>query len=122
MLRKLRHLVHDLSRSANGVAWLHLRVCGGGVGRSGQNRGLVLDELQSTVESAAAEHVEGNIGIAVVDSVPTGAPGDDWEDDHAETVYKARRQESRHNVRLPMVRIGAVPLSFISRTAATGSR
>ena len=59
---------------------------------SGQNRGLVLDKLQSTVESAAAEHVEGNIGIAVVDSVSTGAPGDNWEDDNAETVYKARRQ------------------------------
>src|SRR5690242_11724283 len=74
---------------------LHRGVCAAGVGRSGQNPGLVLDELQSAVERAGAQQLEGDIGVAVVDSIPTGAPGDDREDDQAETVYQAAGGQER---------------------------
>jgi hypothetical protein len=35
--------------------------------------GELFQELDATVEGAAADHLEGNVGIAVVDAYPTGA-------------------------------------------------
>src|SRR5215212_11892325 len=65
----------------------------GGAGRPGQNRGDVLEQLQPTVEGAAGNHVQGDVGVPVVDPVPTGASGDDWEDDHAEPVHETGFQK-----------------------------
>jgi hypothetical protein len=65
----------------------------GGAGRPGKNRGDVLEQLQPTVKGAAANHVQGDVGVPVVDPVPTAASGDDWEDDHAETVHETGFQQ-----------------------------
>jgi hypothetical protein len=59
----------------------------------GQNRRDVLEQLNSIIEGAAANHVEGDVRVPVVNPVPTGASGDDWEDDHAETVHETGIQE-----------------------------
>lgn len=40
-----------------------------------------------------ADHIEGNIGIAVVDPFPTGVSGDDGKHNHAEAVDKARLEQ-----------------------------
>jgi hypothetical protein len=78
--------------------------------------------LDAAVEGAAADHLESDIGIAVVDPLPAAASGDDGKDNDAEAVDQMVLRRERHRVRLPMVRIDLEPLAFISRTASTGSR
>jgi hypothetical protein len=55
-------------------------------GWPGKHRREVLEQLEPAVERSAGNHVEGDIGITVVDPVAASAPGDHGEDDHAETV------------------------------------
>src|SRR5438552_5389066 len=93
----------------------------GAARRPGQNRRSVLEQLDAPVERPAVDHVESDIGIAVVDPLPAAASGDDGKDNHAEAVHEAAFSRDRHKVRLPMVRIGLEPLAFISRTASMGS-
>src|SRR5439155_13032704 len=50
---------------------------------TGEHRGDVLEQLESAVERSAGNHLEGDIGIPVVDAVAAGAPRDHGEDDHA---------------------------------------
>src|SRR3954468_1367424 len=45
--------------------------------RPGQDRRNVLEQLDATVEGAAADHLESNIRIVVVDPLPAGPSGDD---------------------------------------------
>jgi len=49
--------------------------------------------LKSAVERPAGNHVEGDIGITVIDPVVAGAPGDHGEDDHPETVHETCLEE-----------------------------
>lgn len=65
-----------------------------GAGRARQNRRFVLDQLQPAIERAAADHLEGDFGVAVVDSLATAAPRDDREYDHAKAVDETGTQES----------------------------
>lgn len=60
---------------------------------TGKHPGDVLKQLKSAVECPASNHVEGDIGIAVVDPLVAGVPGDHGEDDHAETVHEACLEE-----------------------------
>ena len=62
-------------------------------GWPGKHRRDILEQLEPAVERSAGDHVERDIGIAVVDPVAAGAPGDHREDDHAETVDQARLEE-----------------------------
>src|SRR5436190_10862274 len=62
-------------------------------GWTGEHRGDVLEQLESAVERSAGNHLEGDIGIPVVDPVAAGASGDHGEDDHAETVHQACLEE-----------------------------
>ena len=55
-------------------------------GWPGKHRREVLEQLEPAVERSAGNHVEGDIGITVVDPVVASAPGDHGEDDHTETV------------------------------------
>ena len=66
----------------------HLDARWAGAGRAGQNLRFVLNELKPAVKRMAAHHLKGDIGVAVVDSVTTGAPRDDREDDHAKAVHE----------------------------------
>src|SRR5262249_43613740 len=68
-------------------------VCTVGARRPSQNCRNVLHQLDATVEGPAADHVESNIGIAVVDAVPTAGAGDDGKDDHTEAVHEPGLQE-----------------------------
>src|SRR5690349_19677924 len=58
-----------------------------------KNRRNVLKELDAAIEGAAADHVQRNIGIAVVDPFPAAASGDNGKDDHAEAVHQTGLQE-----------------------------
>ena len=49
----------------------------GAARRPGQNRRSVLEQLDAPVERPAVDHVESDIGIAVVDPLPAAASGDD---------------------------------------------
>jgi hypothetical protein len=62
-------------------------------GWTGEHRRDVFEQLESAVERSAGNHLEGDIGIPVVDAVAAGAPGDHGEDDHAETVHQACLEE-----------------------------
>jgi hypothetical protein len=62
-------------------------------GGSGQNRRDILEHLQPTVEGAVTDHVKRDVGVRVVDPIPTTASGDDRKDDHAETVDEPSAQE-----------------------------
>jgi hypothetical protein len=55
-------------------------------GRTGKHLRDILEQLESAVERLAGNHVEGDVGVPVVDPVAAGAPGDHGEDDDAETV------------------------------------
>ena len=46
-----------------------------------------------TVERSAVDHVENNVGIAVVDSFSATASGNEGKHNHAKSVYKAGPQE-----------------------------
>ena len=61
--------------------------------RTGKHSGDILKQLNSAVERPAGNHVEGDIGITVVDPLVAGAPGDHGEDDHPETVHEACLEE-----------------------------
>jgi len=63
--------------------------------------------LDATIEGAAADHLESNIGTGKTTT-------------RKRSTSPAFRRE-RHRVRLPMVRIDLELFSFISRTAATAS-
>ena len=52
---------------------LHERSFSRGIGRSGEDRGHVLEQLDAAVEGAAADHLERNIRVTVVDAFMTGA-------------------------------------------------
>ena len=54
--------------------------------RTVKHLGDILEQLKSAVERPAGNHVEGDIGITVVDPVAACAPGDDGKDDHPETL------------------------------------
>jgi hypothetical protein len=45
--------------------------------------------LDSPVERLAGNHVEGNIGITVVDPIGSGSTCDHGENDHPKTVYES---------------------------------
>ena len=92
-----------------------------GTGWTSQNRGDVLEQLQPAVEDAAANHVEGDVGIPVVDPVPAAAPVITGKTTTRKRSTRPAFRSERHRVRLPRVRIGLTPLPFISRTASTGS-
>jgi pimeloyl-ACP methyl ester carboxylesterase len=62
-------------------------------GWTGKHCRDILEQLESAVERSAGNHVEGDIGITVIDPVAAGAPGDHGEDDHAKTVHQARLEE-----------------------------
>src|SRR5689334_269727 len=64
-----------------------------GARRPSQNRRNVLDQLDTPIEGPAADHLECNIGIAIVDAVPTAGAGDDGKHDHAEAVHEAGFQQ-----------------------------
>src|SRR5687768_6582111 len=53
----------------------------------------VLDELDAAVEGAVVDHIERDVGIAVVDAFRAGGTGDHGKDDHPETVYKTRLEQ-----------------------------
>src|SRR5205809_2596967 len=65
----------------------------GAARRPGQNRRSVLEQLDAPVERPAVDHVESDIGIAVVDPLPAAASGDDGKDNHAEAVHEAGLQQ-----------------------------
>src|SRR5207247_7979323 len=65
----------------------------GAARRPGENRRSVLEQLDATVERPALDHVESDIGIAVVDPLPAAASGDDGKDNHAESVDEAGLQQ-----------------------------
>ena len=58
-----------------------------------EHPGDVLEQLEPAVERAAADQLERDVGISVVDAVVARAPGDDREDDHAEAVDQTRFEE-----------------------------
>ena len=58
--------------------------------RTNENAGDILKQLNSSVKSPAGNHVEGDIGITVVDPFGAGPSGDDGEDDHPEAIHEAR--------------------------------
>lgn len=62
-----------------------------------EHRGVVLEQLDSAVERPACHHIEGNIGITIVDTFAAGLPSDDREDDHSETVDKASLELPIHD-------------------------
>src|SRR5690349_24101212 len=68
-----------------GVQTCALPICD----RPAKNPRDVLEELDASAEGTAADHVECDIGIAVVDPLPAGAAGDHGKDDHAEPVHEA---------------------------------
>src|SRR5947208_8857704 len=49
----------------------------GAARRPGQNRRSVLEQLDAPVERPAVDHVESDIGIAVVAPLPAAASGDE---------------------------------------------
>lgn len=61
--------------------------------RTGKQSGNALQQLDSAVEGSGANHVERDIGIAVVDAFRARGTGDHGEDDHPETVYKTRLEQ-----------------------------
>ena len=78
----------------------------------------VFEELGAAVERAARDHVEGDVGIAVVDPFPARAPGDHREDEHPEAIDQAGRQQRPAQGEASDVRIELGPFCFISRTAS----
>ena len=93
-----------------------------GARRPSQNRRNVLEQLDATVERATTDHVESNVGIAIVDPLPAAGSGDDRKDHQRKRSTRPASRKERHKVRLPMVRIDLEPLAFMSATASTGSR
>ena len=81
----------------------------------------VLEELQPAVERPAGDHFEAHVRISVVDPLPPGAAVDDWKTTTRKRSTRPASSNDRHNVRLPIVRNGPAPSSFIDRTASTGS-
>jgi hypothetical protein len=51
-----------------------------------EHSGSVFDYLDAAVEGAAADHVEDDIGVAVVDAICSGGPCDHWEHSNPEPV------------------------------------
>jgi hypothetical protein len=47
-----------------------------GARRRSQNRRNVFEQLDAAIEGAAADHVQSNIGVAVVNQLPAAAAGD----------------------------------------------
>jgi hypothetical protein len=43
---------------------------------TGEHRGNVLEQLESAVERSAGSHLEGDIGVPVVDAVAAGPPSE----------------------------------------------
>src|SRR5919197_2634403 len=54
-------------------------------GWTSEHRGDALEQLESAVERSAGNHLEGDIGISIVDAVAAGDHGANGEDEHAET-------------------------------------
>lgn len=65
----------------------------GRAGRAVQHSRHVLDQLDPAVEGAAVHHVEGNVGVAVIDPFLAGGASDDREHHHPEPVDKAGYQQ-----------------------------
>jgi hypothetical protein len=77
----------------------------------------VFEELNSAVEVQAVEHVEPDVGVAVVDALLPVLPVITGK---TTTRYRSTRpawSNERQRLRLPIVRIGLVPFCFMSRTA-----
>ena len=87
-----------------------------------EHPGDVLEELDPAVEGAAVDHVEGDVGVAVVDPLLAGAPVMTGKTTTRNRSTRPASSSERHRVRLPIVRIDRAPSSFISRTASTASR
>lgn len=83
--------------------------------------GDVFDQLQLPVERARTDHVEVDVGVPVIDPLPTAAAGDHGEDNYTEAFDEAGTQERAAQAEAAIVRMDFLALAFISRTARIGS-
>jgi len=62
-------------------------------GRPRQNGRDVIEQLKPPVERAGADHFEIDVGVPVMDPLPTAAPCDHREDDDTETINEAGTEQ-----------------------------
>src|SRR6266498_1708268 len=86
----------------------------------GKHSGDILQQLESAVERSAGNHVEGDIGITVVDPVGAGAPSNHWEHRLRLDLRRLSRCRPRHgcqpNVRRQTPAAGVYPQSACPST------
>src|SRR5215207_5398393 len=58
-----------------------------------EHAGPVLDQLDAAVEGAVVDHLEGDVGVAVVDAFCAGGAGDHREHHDAEAIHESGSQE-----------------------------
>ncbi len=60
---------------------------------TGQHPGDILQQLEPAIECTAGNHVQGDVGITVINPFIAAAPGDHGKDDEPETVHEASLEE-----------------------------
>src|SRR5829696_2344513 len=61
--------------------------------RTVEHGGHVLQQLESSLEGAALDKVEPEVGISVIDPILAGRTGDDREDDNPEAIDQFGRDQ-----------------------------
>jgi hypothetical protein len=72
-----------------------LRSCRGGERGVLEHTGPVLDQLDAVVEGAAVDHLEGDVGVAVVDALGARGAGNHREHHDPEAIDESGSQRSR---------------------------
>jgi hypothetical protein len=89
-------------------------------GRTGEPEGK-LEQLETAVERPAGNHVEGDVGVTVVETVAAAAPVITGKTTTRKRSTRPASRSDRQKVRLPSVPIELVPSRFITPTASTAS-
>jgi hypothetical protein len=77
--------------------------------------------LEPSVEGAALDQVEPDVGISVLDPILAGRTGDDREDDNPEAIDHFGRDQRAAQTHTAQRGISMRLSSFIARTASTAS-
>src|ERR671919_2844440 len=87
--RRSRSAEVEVRKRPLGVALVLATSCGGVERWMLEDAGPVLDQLDAAVEDAGVDHLEGNVGVAVVDAFRSRGAGDHREHDDAEAINES---------------------------------